>query len=58
MTDEELIAAIRNRIHDAPMKTEHLLDAAADRIEALLQQIWDMKFDHRCELREAYNRTV
>jgi len=35
MTDEELIAQARNRPHDAPMPTEHLIDTLADRIEAL-----------------------
>lgn len=33
MTD--IIDRIRNRIHDAPMPTEHLLDEAADEIERL-----------------------
>ncbi len=33
MTD--IVERIRNRIHDAPMPTEHLLDDAADEIERL-----------------------
>ena len=31
----DLVERLRNRIHDAPMPTEHMLDEAADRIEAL-----------------------
>lgn len=30
-----LVERLRNRVHDAPMPTEHLLDEAAGRIEAL-----------------------
>jgi hypothetical protein len=30
-----IVERIRSRIHDAPMPIEHLLDEAADRIEAL-----------------------
>jgi hypothetical protein len=30
-----LVSRLRNRIHDAPMPTEHMLDEAADRIEEL-----------------------
>jgi hypothetical protein len=39
MTDEELIAQARNRPHDAPMPTEHLMDTLADRIEALTAEV-------------------
>jgi hypothetical protein len=30
-----IVERLRNRINDAPMPTEHLLDEAANRIEAL-----------------------
>ena len=32
---DDIVARIRNRIHDAPMETEQLLDEAADEIERL-----------------------
>jgi hypothetical protein len=31
----DIVERIRNRMHDAPMPTEHLLDEAADMIERL-----------------------
>lgn len=31
----DIVDRLRNRIHDAPMPTEHLLDEAADEIEDL-----------------------
>ncbi len=31
----DLVDRLRNRIHDAPMPTEHMLDEAADEIERL-----------------------
>ena len=31
----DIVERIRNRIHDAPMETERMLDEAADIIEAL-----------------------
>lgn len=39
MTD--IVERIENRIHDAPMPTEHLLDAAAGEIRRLRQGIQD-----------------
>lgn len=32
---EDLVSEIRNRINDAPMETERLLDRAADKLEWL-----------------------
>ncbi len=37
MTD--LVTRIRNRIHDAPLETERMLDEAADEIEQLRDHV-------------------
>jgi hypothetical protein len=51
MTDEELIAQARNRPHDAPMPTEHLIDTLADRIEAQAKTIEALQADNARLLR-------
>jgi len=35
MTVTDIIARLRNRIHDSPIPAEHLMDDAADEIERL-----------------------
>lgn len=44
----DIVNRLRNRIHDAPMPTERMLDEAADEIERLrtaLKRIAAFKFD-------------
>lgn len=40
---DDIVERIRNRIHDAPMPTEHLLDEAADYIEQLRGVLNEMR---------------
>ena len=41
MTD--IVERIRNRIHDAPMETERLLDEAAEEIELLRLELYQAR---------------